>query len=325
MRALFLGSLFLAGLATSGWLVAQRIPSSPREAGESEAAPVSHGPTAVKMGERVAQGAAPAPPPSDAEAALQAFAKKAEEARLKGDQPEEALALSRWVAKVLESSADGWQKTTDSRRRIAELNAAIWYAPRGSFRSEFVEPGPLSKTLKTLRSKKPPVRVGLALVMKMNQISDANRVPGGKKLRVPIDSLEVTVHKNSKALELRLGEFLMESWRIGIGKPTSPTPTGSFEIQEIVKLDAAERSATRWVRPEDGKELFYGDPEYPFGTRFLRFSEPYQHYGIHGTDTDAAIGAEISHGCVRMMNEDVATLASYLDSAGAARFEVHIH
>ncbi|MBL8694006.1 MAG: L,D-transpeptidase [Planctomycetes bacterium] len=325
MRALFLASLLLAGLVTSGWLVAQRISLSPQAPAEPEAAAGTPEPKIRETEERDLQGPAPAQPAAELDTATRALAKRAEEARVKGDQPEEALALSRWVAKILESNSDGWQKTTDSRSRIAVINTALWFAPKGTFRSEFVEPGPLSKILKALRTRKPAVRAGLGLVMKMNQISDANRVPGGRKLRVPVDSLEVIVHKNSKALELRLGEYLLECWRIGIGKPVSPTPTGSFEIQEIVKLDVAERSATRWVRPEDGRELFFGDPEYPFGTRFLRFSEPYQHYGIHGTDTDAAIGAEISHGCVRMRNEDVAELASYLDSAGAARFQVHIH
>ncbi|CCF15163.1 putative L,D-transpeptidase YkuD domain protein [Brevibacillus laterosporus GI-9] len=33
------------------------------------------------------------------------------------------------------------------------------------------------------------------------------------------------------------------------------------------------------------------------------------HYGIHGTNNPASIGKYVSHGCIRMYNRDVETLA----------------
>lgn len=49
-----------------------------------------------------------------------------------------------------------------------------------------------------------------------------------------------------------------------------------------------------------------GDPRNPLGTRALYLGESM--YRIHGTDAPWLIGQQVSHGCIRMYNEDVADL-----------------
>jgi L,D-transpeptidase ErfK/SrfK len=72
---------------------------------------------------------------------------------------------------------------------------------------------------------------------------------------------------------------------VGVGAPVTPTPVG------------------RWVVVE--KAL---NPGGPFGTRWIRINVPWGGYGIHGTDDPPSIGQAVSHGCVRMRNEDVEQL-----------------
>ncbi|GGA21260.1 L,D-transpeptidase [Paenibacillus physcomitrellae] len=50
------------------------------------------------------------------------------------------------------------------------------------------------------------------------------------------------------------------------------------------------------------------DPGGPFGAFWMGLSKP--HYGIHGTNDPSSIGKSVSHGCIRMYNEDVLTLSA---------------
>ncbi len=49
-----------------------------------------------------------------------------------------------------------------------------------------------------------------------------------------------------------------------------------------------------------------GDPRNPLGNRALYLGDSM--YRIHGTDAPWLIGQQVSHGCIRMYNEDVADL-----------------
>ena len=49
------------------------------------------------------------------------------------------------------------------------------------------------------------------------------------------------------------------------------------------------------------------NPGGPFGAMWLSLSKA--GYGIHGTNNPASIGQAVSHGCVRMHNQDVLELA----------------
>ncbi len=67
-----------------------------------------------------------------------------------------------------------------------------------------------------------------------------------------------------------------------------------------------------------------GDPRNPLGTRALYLGESM--YRIHGTDAPQLIGQQVSHGCIRMYNQDVADL--YRRAKVGAKVTVtwnHIH
>ena len=75
------------------------------------------------------------------------------------------------------------------------------------------------------------------------------------------------------------------------------TPVGSYTI------------ANRLIGPTwywEGREYKADDPDYPLGSRWMGLSR--KGYGIHGTNEPELIGQQVSHGCIRMLNEDVEEL-----------------
>jgi lipoprotein-anchoring transpeptidase ErfK/SrfK len=77
---------------------------------------------------------------------------------------------------------------------------------------------------------------------------------------------------------------------VGVGKPATPTPTGSFWVRELLK--------------GDGK--LYGS--WAFGTSAYASISDWPNggvVGIHGTDQPELIPGHPSHGCVRVRNVNI--------------------
>jgi lipoprotein-anchoring transpeptidase ErfK/SrfK len=91
--------------------------------------------------------------------------------------------------------------------------------------------------------------------------------------------------------------------RIGIGKPSSPTPTGNFYIRD---------------RVTDFHDAFYGPLAFGTSARSAVLTDwPGGGFvGIHGTNRPELIPGRVSHGCIRMRNADIVRLGRLLP-AGA--------
>lgn len=99
--------------------------------------------------------------------------------------------------------------------------------------------------------------------------------------------LSITVSMNAKILSLYKNGQLFKVYPVAVGKPTTPTPRGTFTI------------INKQVNPGG-----------PFGSRWMGLSRP--HYGIHGNNNPPSIGTAASNGCVRMYNNDVDDLFNYV-------------
>lgn len=97
----------------------------------------------------------------------------------------------------------------------------------------------------------------------------------------------IRISLSKKKLYLMQNGSVAHSFPVAIGKKQTPTPVGRFTI--ISKA------------PKPGGV---------YGAYWLGLSLP--HHGIHGTNNPASIGKEISGGCIRMHNQDVGELASYV-------------
>jgi lipoprotein-anchoring transpeptidase ErfK/SrfK len=118
----------------------------------------------------------------------------------------------------------------------------------------------------------------------------------GQKLVIPAAALRIEIDKSENRLRLFNDLQLVRVYPVATGDQ-GVTPTGNYTV------------ANRLIQPTwywQGYAVPPGDPEYPLGTRWLGLSK--RGYGIHGTNEPESIGKQISHGCIRMHNEDVEEL-----------------
>ena len=97
------------------------------------------------------------------------------------------------------------------------------------------------------------------------------------------------------------GDKVEASYPVAIGKSSTPTPTGNFEVFQMV-VDPI------WESPWTG-EVFPPGANSALGLRWIGFAQlPNGVVGFHGTPTISSIGKAASNGCVRMHNEHVVEL-----------------
>ncbi len=97
-------------------------------------------------------------------------------------------------------------------------------------------------------------------------------------------SYRIIVDLSDRNLYLLDGNIVVRSFPVGIGKMVTKTPSGEFAI---INKQA--------------------NPGGPYGVLWMGLSRP--HYGIHGTNDPSSIGRQVSHGCIRMYNDDVMALS----------------
>jgi hypothetical protein len=116
-------------------------------------------------------------------------------------------------------------------------------------------------------------------------------------------------------LLLRLGERRLYLWdlevrepiefRVAVGRKQFPTPTGHFRVNEMVAdPDFLVFDFNNPAAPERGR--IPPGPNNPLGLRWIGFA--FAHgwtIGFHGTAKTSVLGQAVSHGCVRMRNEDI--------------------
>lgn len=111
------------------------------------------------------------------------------------------------------------------------------------------------------------------------------------------DSPKVVINLPSRTLQLYYGNIISKEYPVAIGKPSTPTPLGSYYIVN------KERNPT-WIPPGRDYVVLSG-PDNPLGYRWMEFLPL---YGIHGTNAPWTIGMAVSNGCVRMREEDAEEL-----------------
>jgi lipoprotein-anchoring transpeptidase ErfK/SrfK len=105
--------------------------------------------------------------------------------------------------------------------------------------------------------------------------------------RAPRPVYSIVINTTAHTLILYKDKVPIKTYKVAVGKPSTPTPKGTFKIVE--------------------KAI---NPGGPFGARWLGLNEPYGDYGIHGTNAPGLIGRDVSNGCVRMYNKDVIELSN---------------
>jgi lipoprotein-anchoring transpeptidase ErfK/SrfK len=112
----------------------------------------------------------------------------------------------------------------------------------------------------------------------------------------------VQVDLSARSVRLLRGGRALRTWRAGVGRAWTPTPTGSFFV--TVKLRPPQISPVygAWALGLSG----YSEVHEQFGTGDGQIA-------LHGTNNPGAdLGREVSNGCVRLDNQAIGTLADSL-------------
>lgn len=137
------------------------------------------------------------------------------------------------------------------------------------------------------------IRVVILLVLLLFPLSPSVFAELDPNLVAP----NIVINLPSRTLELYSNSSLIKVYPIAVGKPSTPSPLGSFQIID-------KEVDPWWFPPRTGQAIPSG-PDNPLGYRWMGFASL---YGIHGTNAPWAIGLAVSNGCIRMHEENVEEL-----------------
>lgn len=136
-------------------------------------------------------------------------------------------------------------------------------------------------------------RTPLSSIIVANPGINPNSLYIGQQLMIPgfpnpnTIPYKIEISTDNRWLRLYKNDVLQKQYPIAVGRMLHNTPIGNFII-----INKAP------------------NPGGPFGTMWMSLSK--EHYGIHGTNDPSSIGHAVSHGCIRMHNQDVEELASII-------------
>ncbi len=109
-------------------------------------------------------------------------------------------------------------------------------------------------------------------------------------------SRQILVSLPDRKLALVEDGEVRKIYPVAIGKPSTPSPSGTFTIANRVTNPAYYHQG----------QVIEPGPMNPVGTRWIGLNQ--KGYGIHGTNAPKSIGKAASHGCIRMAKKDLEEL-----------------
>ena len=315
LRAPFvLGGVSIAIVAVLGWWMSGSEPSEP---GAAEIAGARHADAGDQTArqvrparpddpiERGAQPAVvPAATPAERASRIEAAAKAAQRALDKDD----ILTAQVQMSAALRAGATG-EQATELRAKLVQLANKVVLSPAripGDPRTATY----LVKRGDNLQKIAKAFDVTAELIAKINNLRNMSMIREGARLKVTRGPFSLLVYKGQHVADAYLGDVLVRTYRVGLGKHAS-TPTGTWRVKN--KL-----TNPTYFPPRGGKIVQADDPNNPLGEHWLGLegvsgeAKSQVRYGIHGTNEPESIGKDLSLGCIRLHNEDVAELYTLL-------------
>lgn len=164
-------------------------------------------------------------------------------------------------------------------------------------------------------------KVPYEILMEINRISDPSRLQAGQVLKVVSGPFHAKVYRSTFTMDVYLQNTYVRSYKVGLGKVESETPTGLWRVEAGGKL----------VKPiwtdQFGKTHHPEDPDYPLGSRWIALeglsgeAKDRTGFAIHGTKDPEQIGTRGSLGCIRMHNGEAIMVYNML-AEGLSQVEV---
>lgn len=119
-------------------------------------------------------------------------------------------------------------------------------------------------------------------------------------------SIQLVIKLSERRVYVYQGDAVKTSYPIAVGKAGWETPTGTYTVLEMQRNPA-------WEHPWTG-EIIPPGPTNPLGSGWIGFwTDGNNLIGFHGTPDENLIGQAVSHGCVRMRNQDILALYSMVN------------
>ena len=157
-------------------------------------------------------------------------------------------------------------------------------------------------------------KVPWEILKEINKISRPEALQAGEQIKVINGPFHAKVYRSTFTMDLYLqDETFVRSFRVGLGKEETETPTGLWRVKSDGKLIKPP-----WPDPVTGRMYHPEDPDYPLGSRWIGLegikgnAKGRTGFGIHGTIEPEQIGTTGSRGCIRMHNGEVILIYNLL-------------
>jgi lipoprotein-anchoring transpeptidase ErfK/SrfK len=144
-------------------------------------------------------------------------------------------------------------------------------------------------------------RIGRVLKIKVRKVKPKVDYQRARKTV----STVITIKQSTFTLRLFKNLKVVKTYKVAVGQPAYPTPTGRFAIQSKQINPVWSVPNSPWAGELGGTTVDGGSAANPLKARWMGVSGS---VGIHGTGEDYSIGTRASHGCIRMHVSDVKRL-----------------
>lgn len=148
----------------------------------------------------------------------------------------------------------------------------------------------------TLWAMERRLEIPMDLLVGINDLNP-NALTVGTQIRVPRLDISLIIDKPQRTVTIMNGNEFLKKYRVGVNQNDSALPAGK-NYRVIKKYD----KGLEWVNPQTNETVKAGDPENPYGKRFIEFRRD---VGIHGTNDEEKVGQLISVGTIMMSNQDI--------------------
>lgn len=163
----------------------------------------------------------------------------------------------------------------------------------------------------------------------LNAIPDREHLSPGTQLTVSDRHIvprrgrdDIVIDLADRTLFWFAGGKLKARYPVGIGRIDWATPPGRYRIvgrrQDPIWRMPASIQAEMRAKGVKVEPVVAAGPDNPLGRYWIQLSTP--GYGLHGTNAPASIGKYTSHGCMRLLEDDIERL--FREARDGTRVEV---
>ena len=190
-----------------------------------------------------------------------------------------------------------WEEALDA---LGAVNVALVFSPEPTSDSEtyVLEKG---DSITSIGNKKNTTQ---GMLLRANNLTEDARLDVGQRLKYTPKDFRIIIERSTCKLYLLDNKGVFKRYYTGLGMPGHETTLGSYKIGNKEKDPV-------WHKPGAGP-IPSGDPANELGTRWMPLV-PVQEalpkdLGIHGTIRPETVGGYASHGCARLVKDDVEEL-----------------